>query len=78
MLGWTLVVVAFLLLNPFGQTDVLPCMQLVARTSDCAAQQAAINDAVWAGRTLPTLLAIVAGYAAIGVVGVARARRRPG
>lgn len=78
VLGWTLVVVAFVLLNPFGQADLLPCMQLVARTASCSAQQAAINDAVWWDRTLPSILVIAVGYLAIVVVGIAQARRRPG
>lgn len=78
VLGWTLVVVAFVLLNPFGQTDLLPCMQLVARTASCSAQQDALNQAVWADLTVPSIVAIGAGYLAIVVVvvGVARSRRR--
>jgi hypothetical protein len=77
LLGWSAIVVAYVALNPFGQNDLLPCMQLLARTADCTAGQDAINQAVWSDRTLPSILAIAAGYLAIGVVGVLRARRRP-
>ena len=78
LVGWSLVVVLFILLNPFGQSDLLSCMQLVARTAGCTAQQDSINQAFWFDRTLPSILAFAAGYVAIVVVGVVRARRQRG
>ena len=76
VLGWSFVVVAFVLLNPFGQSELLPCMQLLARAADCTAGQDAINQAAWANRTLPSIVMIGAGYVAIVVVYLgARIRR---
>jgi hypothetical protein len=72
LLGWSAIVVAYVVLNPFGQNELLPCMQLLTRTADCTAGQDAINQAVWSDRTLPSILAITAGYLAIVVVYLAR------
>jgi hypothetical protein len=76
VIGWSLVVVAFVLLNPFGQGGTLACMQLLARTADCTALQDSVNQAFWLDRTLPTILAIAAGYVAIVAVRLGRARLR--
>lgn len=57
-LVWTLVVLGFVLANPFEQADVLACMQFVARTATCTAQQDSVNQAVWLDRTLPSIVAI--------------------
>jgi hypothetical protein len=68
-LVWTLVVLGFVLANPFEQADVLACMQFVARTATCTAQQDSVNQALWLDRTLPSIVAIGAGYIGIGIVG---------
>lgn len=69
-LVWTLVVLGFVLANPIEQADVLACMQFVARTATCTAQQDSVNQALWLDRTLPSIVAIAAGY--IGIVGSAQ------
>ncbi len=68
LVAWSAIALAWALLVPASNGGVLGCMHLVGRSPACEAQQEAVNHVWWQYQTLPTIVAIAAGYAAIVIV----------
>ena len=75
VVGWSAVVVVARLFYPSDSGLLLGCMHLVGRSAECEAQQAAINAVWWRYHTMPLVIGIASGYAAIGVIALAVVRR---
>jgi hypothetical protein len=58
-----------------GAVNTPGCAHRVSITSDCQALMAAGNEAIFSTHTLPLIVAICAGYAAILAVAAVRSRR---
>jgi hypothetical protein len=75
VVAWTAFIVAVVIV--VGTPLQAPgCAHLVAPPPQCAEAIAAENARVWSTGTLPALVLAAAGYAAILLAGLARARRR--
>ncbi len=74
MAAWTLLTLTFVLFYP-NDYHRLPCMGLVGRSAACEAGQATINAAYQTYQTIPSLVALAAGYVAIVAVRVKASRR---
>ena len=68
LLLWSAFVSIWIVFVPAAQGGLLGCMHLVGRSAACDSQQEAINQTWWLYQTLPTILAIAAGYVGIVIV----------
>lgn len=73
VVAWTLLTLAFVLFYP-NDYHRLPCMGLVGRSAACEGDQATINAAYQTYQTIPTLVALAAGYVAIAAVRIRGSR----
>jgi hypothetical protein len=72
--AWTFLVLGFVLLYPNDRL-LLSCMHLVGRSAACEADQATVNAAYQTYQTIPSLVAIAAGYVGIAAVRIVSQRR---